>query len=76
MPEAASLYAVPGVLAAIPCFLREYFVKLAGTPKFLQQGFLQKLTSIPATEGGVDGTSEGAFGGEEITAKEKSPISR
>jgi hypothetical protein len=70
------LYATPVTLLTISGFLGENFVKLAGIPKLAQHGFLQKLTSMPATAGGVGGSETGGLGAEEITSKEKSLASR
>jgi len=55
---------------------RANFVKLAGTPKLAQQGFLQKLTSMPATAGGVGGRETGGAWAGKITSNEKSLVSR
>ena len=71
----AKPYAVPGVEDSAPVRRRNFTI-FAGTPKFLQAGFLQKLTLMPMTVGGSagwDGVVAEAV--EEFTTNEESPIS-
>ena len=40
---------------AMPPVRRLYLTRSAGTPKFVQVGFVQKLTLMPLTSGGMAG---------------------
>jgi hypothetical protein len=58
---AASVYSTPGLEPALE--RRSYLFKAAGTPKFAQRGFLQKLTWMTRTEpsGNSKSTPAGAL---------------
>lgn len=73
LPTPLSVYAAPGTVFSPDAFRFAHLTRLAGTPKFGQPGFLQKLTLIPPISGGTAGTTLAASSPENFFPKSKSP---